>query len=292
MLKTYFQDLFNTTKTGDATEESYYPDLKRLIENWGKQKGKKFYITPLPKRTEAGNPDFRIWDGKSKIVGYIEAKAPNIENLDVIQGTDQLKRYLHTFPNLLLTNFFEFRLYRHGQLVNTVQIGRPFIIHKLKMAPPVENQERGHILSNFYAFELMMAPYAVGHLKIGFVLEELGYKLSRDERFKLYLTNTLEAEDLVKSPIPGLVSLSEESSLAGKVKREIPILVIYGNPPYSSAKAEGTEFINELMFDYLTGLGVEQEKKKGTLQDEYIRFIRFAHWKIDQVGQRVGAESS
>lgn len=71
---------------------------------------KKFHITPLPKKTEAGNPDFRVWDGKQHITGYIEAKDPSIENLDRIKDTDQLKRYLKTFPNLILTNFLEFRL--------------------------------------------------------------------------------------------------------------------------------------------------------------------------------------
>ena len=96
----------------------------------------------------------------------------------------------------------------------------------------VHNLIRDHILKNFDAFELMMAPYAVGHLKMGFVLDEFGYKLSEDERFKLFLTNTLESKDLAKSEIPGLISFSEESKLAGKVKREIPILVIIGNPPY------------------------------------------------------------
>ena len=80
MLDRYFQDVFNTTKTGDATEESYYPDIKRLFENWGKKKGKNFFITPLPKRTEAGNPDFRIWDGDQHIIGYIEARLVHISS--------------------------------------------------------------------------------------------------------------------------------------------------------------------------------------------------------------------
>ena len=76
-----------------------------------------------------------------------------------------------------------------------------------------------HILKNFYAFELMMAPYAIGHLKMSFLLEELGYKLQEDDRFKLYLTNTLEMEELAQTKLPGMASLSEESHLAGKVKK-------------------------------------------------------------------------
>ena len=58
----------------------------------------------------------------------------------------------------------------------------------------------------------MMAPYAIGHLKIGFILDELGYKLADDERFKLYLTNTLEMEEVKQISIPGVSSLSEETN--------------------------------------------------------------------------------
>ena len=59
------------------------------------------------------------------------------------------------------------------------------------------------LLKNFYAFELMMAPYAIGHIKISFLLEELGYKMEEDDRFKLFLTNTLDMEDLQQTEIPG-----------------------------------------------------------------------------------------
>lgn len=76
-----------------------------------------------------------------------------------------------------------------------------------------------HILNNFYALELMMAPYAVGHLKMSFLLEELGYKLQPDDRFKLYLTNTLDMEVFEQTDFPGLSSLSKESQLASTVKK-------------------------------------------------------------------------
>ena len=102
-----------------------------------------------------------------------------------------------------------------------------------------------HILQNFYAFELMMAPYAIGHLKMSFLLEELGYKLEKDDRFKLYLTNTLEMEELEQTSLPGMASLSEESHLAGKVKKEQPILVILGNPPYSGHSTNIGDWISK-----------------------------------------------
>jgi len=147
---------------------------------------------------------------------------------------------------------------------------------------------RDHILENFYAFELMMAPYAVGHLKMALVLEELGYKLGPEERFKFYLTNTLEMEELAESQLPGLASLAEESHRAGEVKREVPILVILGNPPYSGHSANKGPWIRSLIEDYKYVDGKPLgEKNPKWLQDDYVKFLRFAEWKIAQAGQGV-----
>jgi len=155
-----------------------------------------------------------------------------------------------------------------------------------------ENFIKEHILRNFYAFELMMAPYAVGHLKMSFLLEELGYKLQSDDRFKLYLTNTLQMEELAQTELPGMASLSEESHLAGKVKKETPILVILGNPPYSGKSANINPWINKLLKEDIEGLQSYYkvdgkplgEKNPKWLQDDYVKFIRFAQWKIEQAG--------
>lgn len=566
MLKSYIKKIFEVSNRGDAREESYYSSLEEFLKNYTDSINRKnVNITTLPKKTDAGNPDFRVWDGKQQIVGYIEAKAPIVEYLDRIEETEQLKRYLHTFPNLILTNFFEFRLYRNGQLMDKVQIARQYVIHKLKTAPPVEkeaeflnllerffsfslpkvydarrlatelakrtrflkdviheelnvgvdlcvypkekgehigsplqgfykafkehlisgltkedfadlysqtiayglfaartrfnppipplgkggeggfdgfnrklaydsipptigilrdvfqfvslgklpqqmewiiddisdvlattnvykildeyfNKHKGkdpivhfyetflaeydpktrekrgvyytpepvvsyivrslqhilkehfnkkdgfannsvtvldpaagtltflaeaaklaveeftskygegkktgfikeHILKNFYAFELMMAPYAIGHLKMSFLLEELGYGLQGDDRFKLYLTNTLEMEELTQTELPGMASLSEESHLAGKVKKEEPILVILGNPPYSGHSSNIGEWITEEIKAYhqIDGKPLGEKNPKW-LQDDYVKFIRFAQWKIDAAGEGV-----
>lgn len=586
MLKSYLKKIFEVADQGDAREESYYGALEGLLNEWATSSGKKkIHITTLPKQTEAGNPDFRVWDGKQHIVGYIEAKAPATEDLTYTENSEQLKRYRSTFPNLILTNFFEFRLYRNGDLVEKVAIARPFIVHKLKTIPPVEKEpdffklletffsfslpkvynaknlaielakrtrflkdeivtqqlkqeetagkgfilgfydafskflisglskedfvdlysqtityglfaartraensfnrklayaniprtigilrdvfqfislgdlppqmewiiddiaevlavadvnkllqqyfregkgkdpivhfyetflahydpktreKRGvyytpepvvsyivrslhhilkdrfgrsegfasksvtvldpaagtltflaeaaklaaeefadkfgegaketfikeHILENFYAFELMMAPYAVGHLKMSFLLEEIGYHLKTDDRFKLYLTNTLEMEELAQTELPGMASLSEESHLAGQVKKEQPILVVLGNPPYSGHSAnisdvekevnKGQKYITHYLIQDVdsnyklipqtktakkrikrkqkTWIGelIEhykiidgkwlKEKNPKWLQDDYVKFIRFAQWKIDQAGEGV-----
>jgi len=148
-----------------------------------------------------------------------------------------------------------------------------------------------HILANFYAFELMMAPYAIGHLKIGFIFDELGYKMADNERFKLYLTNTLEMEEIEQIFIPGLSSLSEESHLAGKVKKEQPILVILGNPPYSGISSNINEWTEKLLKEDIDGTqnyykvdGHSLGERKLWLQDDYVKFLRFAQWKIQKSG--------
>ncbi|HZK11649.1 MAG TPA: DNA methyltransferase, partial [Atribacterota bacterium] len=156
LLEQYLKNLTNTFQRGDAREESYYANLDELIkETAAFLKVKNIDVTILPKKTEAGNPDFRIWDGKNQIIGYIEAKDPSVSNLDYIEGTEQLKRYCSTFPNVILTNFYEFRLYRDGQRIAQVMIGRPMIARRLHTPPPVENLDRfKDFFETFFSFSL------------------------------------------------------------------------------------------------------------------------------------------
>ncbi|MEA3421602.1 MAG: DNA methyltransferase, partial [Acidobacteriota bacterium] len=156
LLKQYLKNLTNTSARGDAREESYYKHLDELIKKFAEtQKIKNIDVTILPKKTEAGNPDFRIWDGKNHITGYIEAKDPSIINLDNIEGTEQLERYCSTFPNVILTNFYEFRLYRDGQHISQVMIGRPIIAKRLGTTPPVENVDQfKELFEMFFSFSL------------------------------------------------------------------------------------------------------------------------------------------
>ena len=548
LLKDYMKAIAETTMQGDAREESYYPALKALFSDFPLEKDRKTNVTVLPKQTEAGNPDFRIWDGEHFIVGYIEAKTPGT-NLDQIETSEQLERYLTTFPNVILTDFYEFRLYREGVEINRARIGRHFTAKTLKTTPQLENLDefvalaeqffsfklpqaftaetlavelakrtrflrdqvvteelreseqgkgaiygfykafqkylitsltqeqfadlysqtityglfaartrangdfnrkiafeyiphtigilrdifryisleelsdqmevivdditsvlnaadinsildeyykegrgedpivhfyetflnkydpetrerrgvyytpepvvkyivksvhellkshfglrdgladpsvtvldpaagtltfpaeaiklavseyvekygeggkqdfiRNQILKNFYALELMMAPYAIGHMKMSYLLESLGYHLQGDESFQLYLTNTLEMEDIDQIDIPGISSLSEESRLAGRVKRE-PILVIMGNPPYSGISSNKNDWTEKLLKKDLDGaqsyytvddkpLG---EKNPKWLQDDYVKFLRFAQWKIHKAGRGIVA---
>ena len=156
IFKRYLNDLIEVALRGDAREESFYFSLSMLLTKVAEETGRtSVHVTTLPKITEAGNPDFRLWNGTDRIIGYIESKKPTEENLDQIEELNQLLRYRSTFPNLILTNFLEFRLYRNGERVRSVLGGRPYILNQLGMAPPVEKvDELWALLDQFLDFSL------------------------------------------------------------------------------------------------------------------------------------------
>jgi len=137
------------------------------------------------------------------------------------------------------------------------------------------NLVREHILINYFAFELLLAPYVIGHFKAFLTMEDLNCKLDQ-ERFQLYLTNSLELA-LPKYQQTLFPELSNERISANKIKSD-PIFVILGNPPYSVSSENKSEFIETLMADYKED--VRSEKNIQPLSDDYIKFLRFAHWKI------------
>ncbi len=165
---------------------------------------------------------------------------------------------------------------------------------------------RDYLVHNLYGFEEMMAPYAVGHLKMLYLLEKLGIKGGEPPRFNLYLTNTLEMENIEQSDLPGMHSLSKESQQAGKVKKETPIFVIVGNPPYAGhssnesnclttktgkkgkttpSQVKEKTWIGSQIEDYKRIDGNPlNEKNPKWLQDDYVKFIRFAQYMIDRNG--------
>jgi predicted helicase len=156
----------------------------------------------------------------------------------------------------------------------------------------VKNKQKGswqsyvaeHLLPRVFGFELLMAPYAVAHMKLGLQLAETGYDFNTDERLRVYLTNTLE-EAYAMTGLPLFTQwLAEEANEAGKVKKESPVMVILGNPPYSGQSANIGQWIVDLLHGQHTQsssyfevdgkpLG---EKNPKWLLDDYVKFIRFA----------------
>lgn len=153
-----------------------------------------------------------------------------------------------------------------------------------------------NLLPRIYGFELLMAPYAVAHMKLGLLLRETGYDFSSEERLRVFLTNTLEeAHEL--SGLPLFTQwLAEEANSANKVKNESPVMVVLGNPPYSGHSANTGEWIAGLLrgTDSVTGQKTGNyfemndkplgERNPKWLNDDYVKFIRFAQWRIEQTG--------
>jgi predicted helicase len=185
---------------------------------------------------------------------------------------------------------------------------------------------RDHLLHRIFGFELLMAPYAVAHLKLGLQLEHLKYSFGDTERLGIYLTNTLE-EAAKKSEQLMAKAISDEANAAAEIKRERPILVVLGNPPYKGISANSNErlrqvekggtywvykkgarreqstrvakvakrsqmvkeltFIGELMDTYKWIDGSLIKEQKSWLNNDYAKFIRFAQWRLEKTGDGI-----
>jgi len=145
-----------------------------------------------------------------------------------------------------------------------------------------------HLLPRLFGFELLMAPYAVAHLKLGLQLAETGYDFRVNERLGVYLTNTLE-EGFEGPTLPFVQWLVDEAAAAGNVKYDAPVMVVLGNPPYSGHSANKGKWITNLLHDksgnYFEVDGESLgERNPKWLNDDYVKFIRFAQWRIERTG--------
>jgi predicted helicase len=144
------------------------------------------------------------------------------------------------------------------------------------------------LLPRLFGFELLMAPYAVAHLKLGLLLQETGYQFKSDQRLGIYLTNTLEEAFKKSEQLPGFNKyIVDEANAAAEIKKEKPIMVVLGNPPYSGVSANKGEWINQLINEYRQVDGKPLEERKVWLENDYVKFIRFGQWRIDRTGQGI-----
>ncbi len=143
-----------------------------------------------------------------------------------------------------------------------------------------------HLLPRIHGYELLMAPYAIAHLKIGLKLFETGYRFDSDERVRVYLTNTLEpASDLGQMKLAGILpALATEARAVNDIKRNQRFVVVIGNPPYSGISANNSEYATHLVDAYKLIDGDRLKEKKLWLQDDYVKFIRAAQMMIDSTG--------
>lgn len=158
-----------------------------------------------------------------------------------------------------------------------------------------------HILKNFYGFELMIAPYTIAHLKLTLLLKSFGFKFKTtsntvENRLKIYLANTLDDPDKIPNNLFGFSFITDESKKANEVKNQKDIIAIIGNPPYSGSSQNPSY---DKITKNLTWIGkqIEYYKYNGNiklaernpkwLQDDYVKFIRFAQYQIESKGNGI-----
>lgn len=193
-----------------------------------------------------------------------------------------------------------------------------------------------HLMPRLHGFEFLMAPYTIAHLNMGQKLKDFGVELKSDERFNIFLTNSLEEPHDQESVIPFTGWLREEAAAATGIKRDAPVMVVIGNPPYSGHSANPSQkptlvakgrtyekydkshkkpryveakkelkavgqrtFLGHLLHGWDPVAGAEtgsyfhvdgaplDEKNPKWLNDDYVKFIRFAQWRIERTGQGI-----
>lgn len=140
-----------------------------------------------------------------------------------------------------------------------------------------------HLVPRINGFELLMASYAIAHLKLDMVLQQTGYEHRSDKRLNIYLTNSLEEAG---NTAPDLFAqyLTAEANQANMVKRDNPVMVMVGNPPYSVSSQNNGGWITQLVGDYKQNLN---ERNIQPLSDDYIKFIRLGQHYIDKTGEGI-----
>ena len=140
-----------------------------------------------------------------------------------------------------------------------------------------------HLLPRLNGFEILMASYAVAHIKLDMLLGETGYRHNTDKRLHIYLTNSLEESN--NEPRTLFAQwLSREATEANVIKRDYPVMVMIGNPPYSISSQNNGRWITNLIADYKKDLN---ERNIQPLSDDYIKFIRLGQHYIERNGEGV-----
>lgn len=143
-----------------------------------------------------------------------------------------------------------------------------------------------HLIPRLNGFELLMASYAMAHLKLDLLLTETGYKSANNQRFRVFLTNSLEEYH----PDTGTLFtswLSTEANEANFIKRDTPVMCVIGNPPYSGISSNNGKWISDLIEDYKYVEGIHFKERKHWLNDDYVKFIRYGQHFIDKNGSGV-----
>ncbi|WP_227287457.1 type ISP restriction/modification enzyme [Boseongicola sp. H5] len=283
-------------------------NVSKIMENFGKLTGQKdpflhFYETFLAAYNPAKRKARGVWYTPEPVVNFI------------VRAVDEVLQTEFGLPDGLADTSKVTIDWDTGQTdkkgkavtikkdVHRVQILDPatgtgtFLAEVIKqIAPKVKGVAPGmwsqyiedDLIPRLHGFELLMASYAMCHMKLDMILTEMGYKpTSTPPRLSVYLTNSLEEGEPANQTLPFTQWLSREAKGANTIKRDMPIMCVIGNPPYSGISHNMGDWITNLIEDYKYIDGVHFGERKHWLQDDYVKFIRLSESLIEKNGEGI-----
>ena len=234
--------------------------------------------------------EFGLEDGLADTTTWSEM-ARRHEDLEIPEGTSPDHAFVQILDPATGTGTF---------LVEVIDLVHNTMVEKWKVQGHGEKKIQAlwneyvprHLLPRLHGYELLMAPYAIAHLKIGLKLYETGYRFESDERARVYLTNALEPADSTQLTLDFLPALAHEAQAVNEIKRKQRFTVVIGNPPYSGLSSNMGPWIDGLLkgrlpdgtatASYYHVDGEPLGERKVWLQDDYVKFIRLSQWLLDR----------
>ena len=238
--------------------------------------------------------EFALTDGLADTTTWGEM-AKRHEDLKIPEGTSSTQTFVQILDPATGTGTF---------LVEVIDLIHNTMAAKWKSQGHSEKKIRTlwngyvpkYLLPRLHGYELLMAPYAIAHLKIGLKLYETGYRFESDERARVYLTNALEPAGDEQFMLDFLPALAHEAEAVNEIKREQRFTVVIGNPPYLGEAGRGGDWISGLMrgresrggrktLSYFEVDGEPlNERNTKWLNDLYVRFTRLSQWLLERTG--------
>lgn len=289
-------------------------DVAQIMKNFGKSTKQEdpvvhFYETFLGEYNPALKKARGVWYTPQPVVNFIVRAVDDIlkTEFDLPQGLAdtskiKIKTKIQKFDNRSKNKSIIIGEQDFEKEVHKVQILDPatgtgtFLAEIVKHIYKKFEGQQGiwskyvttDLIPRLNGFELLMASYAMAHLKIDMLLTETGYKPIDDQRFRIFLTNSLEEGE--EGQIDLFNWLSDEANQANAVKRDAPVMVVMGNPPYSGESSNKGKWIMKLMEDYKKEPGGREKLKEQNskfINDDYVKFIRLGQHFIDKNGEGI-----
>jgi type I restriction-modification system DNA methylase subunit len=285
-------------------------NLPKLFEDFGKFTQRNdpfihFYETFLAEYNPAKRKARGVWYTPEPVVNFIVRAVDDVLKTEfgLVDGLADTSKVTVDWDTGTTKNNKPVTIKKE---VHRVQILDPaagtgtFLAEVIKqIAPRVKDVAEGQwsnyvekeLIPRLHGFELLMASYAMCHMKLDMMLTEMGYRpTANPPRMGVYLTNSLEEGDREIQDLFWAKPLSEEAKQANTIKRDMPIMCVIGNPPYSGESANKGDWIMGLMEAYKKEPGGKEKLKERNpkwINDDYVKFIRFAEHLIEKNGEGV-----